>query len=64
MSLLSAVVRAGLIPPDTAEQDVKKRYSELLSHHLAVEVADGLRHVGFSSVKPVRTIVEKGKHKG
>lgn len=37
-----------------APQALKKRYSELLSAALAVEVADGLRSVGFGNVKPYR----------
>jgi len=54
MSLLEAVIATGLLPPDTATQAQKKRYSEVLSGHLAVEVAEGLRTVGFPNVKPVR----------
>ena len=50
MALRDAVIRAGLVPPDTAEQSQKKRYSELLSHHLAIEVADGLRSLGFADI--------------
>lgn len=46
--------RAGLIPPNSASQSSKKRYSELLSAALAVEVADGLRAIGFANVKPAR----------
>jgi len=54
MPLLDAVRAAGLIPPLTAPQSLKKRYSELLSAALAVEVADGLRALGFTNVKPIR----------
>lgn len=54
MSLLDAVTAAGVIPPDSASREQKKRYSERLSRHLADEVADGLRSVGFAMVKPVR----------
>jgi hypothetical protein len=54
MSLLDAVKAAGCIPVEGATQAEKKRYSELLSGALAVEVADGLRKVGFPNVKPLR----------
>lgn len=54
MSLLDAVLSAGEIPGDGAAQPTKKRYSELLSKHLAEELADGLRSVGFTGVKPDR----------
>ena len=54
MSLLDAVVGIGAIPSDTAPQAEKKRYSERLSAYLAVEVAEGLRAVGFPRMKPVR----------
>jgi len=54
MSLLEAVIATGLLAPDSATQAQKKRYSEVLSGHLAVEVADGLRSVGFPNVKPLR----------
>jgi hypothetical protein len=54
MSLLDAVLATGDIPSDTASRAVKKRYSERLSHHLADEMADGLRAVGFKSAKPLR----------
>ena len=54
MSLLDAVVAAGVIPPASASQAEKKRYAEVLSRHLAFEVADGLRAVGFPRVKPAR----------
>ena len=54
MSLLDAVIATGLLPSDEATQAQKKRYSELLSSHLAVEVAEGLRAVGFPNVKPLR----------
>jgi hypothetical protein len=52
MSLLDAIVQTGLMPSATAVQAIKKRYSEVLSSHLAVEVASGLRTVGFRGVKP------------
>jgi hypothetical protein len=54
MSLLDAVRESGTIPGGTATQAQKKRYSELLSAALAVEVAEGLRHVGFPNVRPAR----------
>jgi len=54
MSLIDAIVKAGSKPPDSAEQSVKKRYSEILSHALAMEIAEGLRSVGFAQVKPLR----------
>jgi hypothetical protein len=54
MSLLDAVIATGQIPLASAQQAEKKRYSERLSAHLAVEVAEGLRGVGFPNVKPVR----------
>jgi hypothetical protein len=64
MALRDAVIRAGLIPADTVDRPGKKRYSEQLSHHLAIEVADGLRVLGFTTMKPMRQIVQKGKDKG
>lgn len=65
MGLKDAVIRAGLIPSDDVEQKTKKRYSEMLSHELAIEVADGLRERGFSAMKPFREIItrERGKVK-
>jgi hypothetical protein len=54
MSLKDAVVGAGLYPPPDATQAEKKRYSELLSKHLAPEVADGLRRIGLPNVRPLR----------
>ncbi len=54
MSLLDAVRTAGTIPPTSAPQPTKKRYSEQLSAALAVEVAEGLRSIGFPKVRPVR----------
>jgi len=53
MSLVDAVIRAGVIPDSAASQSEKKRYSELLSRHLAIEVAAGLRRIGFKNVKPL-----------
>lgn len=64
MSLKDAVIRAGVIPPDTASQADKKGFSEKLSHELAIEVADALREFGFGSIKPERLVIDKGKHKG
>ncbi len=54
MSLLDAILATGPLPPDSVAQSHKKRYSELLSSHLAQEVAEGLRAVGFPNVKPIR----------
>jgi hypothetical protein len=64
MSLTDAVIRAGVIPRDDVEQKTKKRYSEILSHELAIEVADGLRNRGFSSMRPIREVISRGKKKG
>lgn len=58
MSLRDAVKAAGPAPPKDALQSVKKRYSEVLSRYLAVELASGLRKIGFPKVKPERD----GKH--
>jgi hypothetical protein len=54
MSLADAVKSAGQYPATDAAQDKKKRYSELLSAALALEVADGLRSVGLPNVRPLR----------
>ena len=54
MSLLDAVLAAGPLPAAGEPQSAKKRFSELLSRHLAVELADGLRSAGFANVKPAR----------
>jgi hypothetical protein len=54
LSLVDAIVAAGAMPPDTASREQKQLFSQNLSKHLAVEVADGLRAVGFGGVKPVR----------
>lgn len=54
MSLLDAVIRCGRIPSSTAKQSDKKRYSELLSNYLAIEVSEGLRKIGFTGTKPGR----------
>lgn len=64
MSLKDAVVRAGVIPSDSASQAAKKAYSEKLSHELAIEVADALRALEFRHIKPERQLVLKGKYKG
>lgn len=53
VGLLDAVIAAGVIPAADARKEDKKRYSELLSHHLAQEVASGLRQIGFDAVKPL-----------
>lgn len=55
MSLRDAVIAAGRIPDPGAAQHIKKRYSELLSQHLAIEVAKGLRRIGFEGAKPLPT---------
>jgi len=55
MSLLDAVVGTGALPLANASQPDKKRYSERLSRNLAIEVADGLRSIGFPKVRPFRT---------
>lgn len=54
MSLLNAVLNIGSIPSESALQAEKKRYSERLSAHLAIEVGEGLRAAGFPNVKPIR----------
>lgn len=52
MSLSDAILATGPLPSEPATQAQKKRYSEILSSHLAREVASGLRAVGFRKVKP------------
>jgi len=54
MALVNAVIATGPYPPADATQAAKKRYSELLSKHLAPEVADGLRRAGLPNVRPER----------
>ncbi|MGB6199395.1 MAG: hypothetical protein WBF35_07600 [Candidatus Acidiferrales bacterium] len=54
MSFVDAVKAIGPPPPKDAAQSLKKRYSEVLSRHLAVELAAGLRKIGFPKVKPER----------
>lgn len=44
----------GNIPDDNSGRETKKRFSEILSSHLAVEVGEGLQAQGFQNVKPVR----------
>ena len=53
MSLLDAVLAAGILPSTEARKEDKKRYSELLSQSLAQEVASRLRNAGFPNVKPL-----------
>jgi len=53
MSLADAVVATGPLPPDSVSQEKKKRYSEILSSHLARELAASLRRAGFQNVKPM-----------
>jgi len=48
------VKATGPAPSTDAKQSLKKRYSEILSRHLATEVAAGLREIGFPKVKPAR----------
>lgn len=55
MSLLDAVTGTGGLPLENASRSDKKRYSEILSRNLAIEVADGLRSIGFPSVRHFRT---------
>jgi hypothetical protein len=54
MSLIDAIIATGPLPPEDVTQAQKKRYSEILSSHVAREVADGLRRVGFKNVMPHR----------
>ncbi len=54
MPLLTAVTLAGQYPGADAIQAQRKRYSEVLSAALAVEVAEGLRGVGLPNVRPAR----------
>lgn len=53
MSLLAAVIEVGQIPNGDAPQAVKKAYAETLSRKLAVQVAAGMREIGFPGVKPL-----------
>jgi hypothetical protein len=53
MSFLTAIVETGAIPPKSANRAAKKRYSELLSQHLAHQVAMGLRSIGLKGVHPL-----------
>jgi len=54
MALVDAVIAAGPYPLPAATQAAKKRYSELLSKHLAPEIAAGLRRAGLPNVRPQR----------
>jgi hypothetical protein len=54
MSLVDAIIATGPLPSDDVTQAQKKRYSEILSSHLAREVADGLRVLGFTNIMPRR----------
>lgn len=54
MSLVDAIIATGQLPPDAASRAKKQNYSQRLSSHLAVEVAEGLRAVGFPNVRPAR----------
>jgi hypothetical protein len=53
MSLRDAVTATGPLPPDTISQAEKKRYSEVLSSHLAQQTAAGLRNIGFKNCRPL-----------
>src|SRR5438445_71386 len=53
MSLVDAVSAAGAIPARSASRNDKKRYAEVLSQRLALEIAAGLRAVGFAGTAPV-----------
>lgn len=53
MSLGDAIIATGPMPDDTVSQATKKRYSEVLSSHLANELAAELRRIGFKNVKPL-----------
>lgn len=53
MSLGDAIIATGPAPDDTVSQATKKRYSEVLSSHLAHELAAELRRIGFRNVKPL-----------
>lgn len=59
MTLVEAVVRAGPLPGAEASQAGKKRYSEVLSSHLAQEVAEGLRRVGFKNFTLLRDVYNR-----
>lgn len=39
-------------PADDAKQDAKKRYSELVSQHVALAIAEELRHRGLKEARP------------
>lgn len=54
MSLIDAIIATGPMPEEPATQALKKRYSEILSSHLAKETAAGLRNAGFPNVKPLK----------
>lgn len=54
MSLIDAVVAAGLYPCSDATAPEKKRYAEKLSNALAPELAEALRNLGLPNVKPHR----------
>jgi hypothetical protein len=64
MSLIDAIHKAGPMPPDSVPQAEKKRYSELLSHALAMEIAEGLRGVGFEMAKPLRNGAKEKEFQG
>ena len=50
--LLTALSGLGSKPPDSANQSVKKRYSERLSGAVALAIADELRQRGLKEARP------------
>lgn len=53
MGLGDAIIATGPVPDDTVSQATKKRYSEVLSSHLAHQLAAELRKIGFKNAKPL-----------
>lgn len=53
MSLRDAIIATGPMPDMSVSQAEKKRYSEVLSAHLAQQMAAELRAIGFANVKPL-----------
>lgn len=58
------MIAAGPIPEVSASRDDKKAYSERLSRRLAVEMAEGLRRIGFPRVKPERNGPQEKEFQG
>lgn len=50
--LSAALKRLPEKPADDAKQDLKKRYSELVSQNVALAIADELRHRGMKEARP------------